>query len=497
MGEVRTSVQRTTSFLQLQVPAVPVLVITVLAFLALAFEPGGTNWRSVATATLVALAILLFAQLVPWERLPRAVQLTLPLGMLLVIALLRDAQGGGKSGYGPLVMLPVIWVALTLRRREVIVAAIATGLFFGLPILIEGSPRYPANGWRGTLLWTLVALLVGLIVHAVVEEQRRQAAIADDRARELENLKTVFQSIAQMARRVSASAEARDLICSVALEAVGAALVTIVEPLPEGGFETTGSAGMHMDDVTVDLLGPNTTAFFSGEPVFIPDIGEQAGASSSGAARSTLASVLCEPIRNGEKTVGVLCIGWAERHEEPDAQQSSISSDLAAEAAAMIERADLVDHLDDLAHTDQLTGIGNRRFWDEQLERAAGDASAAPFCVAMIDLDHFKEFNDVHGHPSGDALLEEAASAWRSQLRARDLLARLGGEEFAVLLPECSVADAEPVMERVRTATPRGVTCSVGLAERAPGENNRDLTARADAALYRAKAAGRDRLSIA
>ena len=115
----------------------------------------------------------------------------------------------------------------------------------------------------------------------------------------------------------------------------------------------------------------------------------------------------------------------------------------------------------------------------------------------MIDIDRFKAFNDDHGHVAGDRLLQECASAWKRQIRPGDLIARYGGEEFAVLLRNCSLRDATAVLERVRLATPEGVTCSVGVDERRFPDTPDAIVARADAALYRAKRDGRNRLAAA
>ena len=114
----------------------------------------------------------------------------------------------------------------------------------------------------------------------------------------------------------------------------------------------------------------------------------------------------------------------------------------------------------------------------------------------MLDLDHFKQFNDAFGHPAGDRLLKEAAAAWRDQLRTGDVLARLGGEEFGVLLQNCDEETALEVVGRLLAHVPEGRTCSAGIAIQAPDESGEALVARADAALYEAKAAGRDRAHV-
>lgn len=147
------------------------------------------------------------------------------------------------------------------------------------------------------------------------------------------------------------------------------------------------------------------------------------------------------------------------------------------------------------ARTDGLTGIPNRRTLDYELERLDGspEAGGRALSVAMLDLDHFKDFNDRFGHRAGDEVLVQSTRAWRDALGSHGFLARYGGEEFTVLLPGVGLAQARELMESLRRATPNGVTVSVGLAERSGDETGFEVLARADSALYAAKAAGRDR----
>ncbi len=148
-----------------------------------------------------------------------------------------------------------------------------------------------------------------------------------------------------------------------------------------------------------------------------------------------------------------------------------------------------------MAETDALTGLPNRRAWDARVARAIRDEE--PFMVVMLDIDHFKHFNDSHGHQAGDRLLRDTAAAWRELLRSGDLVARLGGEEFGLLLVECDREAALEVTERLRTAITEGQTCSAGLAARRPGEPIESVLGRADRALYEAKTAGGDRARTA
>jgi diguanylate cyclase (GGDEF)-like protein len=159
-----------------------------------------------------------------------------------------------------------------------------------------------------------------------------------------------------------------------------------------------------------------------------------------------------------------------------------------------VEISRLVSRLQGLARSDPLTGVPNRRVWEEELPRELERARrmGTSLCVAMIDLDDFKAYNDRHGHQAGDQVLKQAASAWRAQVRTTDLLARYGGEEFALLLPACALEDAIKIIERLRTVTPQ-VTCSIGVASWDFQESAGALFERADQALYTAKAEGRNR----
>ncbi len=160
------------------------------------------------------------------------------------------------------------------------------------------------------------------------------------------------------------------------------------------------------------------------------------------------------------------------------------------------ERENLLTEVAALARSDALTGLPNRRVLDEQLPREMARARRAEsdLCLAIIDLDNFKAYNDAHGHPAGDAMLRDCAVTWDAELRGEDTLVRYGGEEFLVVLPDCPIDQAAEIVERLRAATPGGQTCSAGVASWNFSEMVVDLVGRADSALYRAKAAGRDRL---
>lgn len=157
------------------------------------------------------------------------------------------------------------------------------------------------------------------------------------------------------------------------------------------------------------------------------------------------------------------------------------------------------------AKIDSLTGLYNRRWLNEALPRWAGRKEK--LSVMMLDIDHFKQYNDSQGHLAGDTALNSVANTLMQQLRPTDLAARYGGEEFVALLPDASFEEAKEVAERVRNAIRTqeiidgrsqslpGVTISIGIAELEEGQDGTGLLSKADAALYRAKNNGRDRVS--
>lgn len=176
-----------------------------------------------------------------------------------------------------------------------------------------------------------------------------------------------------------------------------------------------------------------------------------------------------------------------------------------------------LDDLRRMAATDPLTGLFNRRPFEQMGEKLIADAARKrrPLALLIIDVDHFKQFNDTYGHAVGDAVLQRLADVLQAQLRGADLIGRLGGEEFAALLPDTGASHARQVAERLREAVDAlevrsvgvvvRIQVSIGLAmldEKAihdddPGELLAALTREADLAMYAAKRAGRNRVEVA
>jgi diguanylate cyclase (GGDEF)-like protein len=159
------------------------------------------------------------------------------------------------------------------------------------------------------------------------------------------------------------------------------------------------------------------------------------------------------------------------------------------------------------AHTDSLTGLGNRHWMRTMFEREVMRTAHGkkPLCLMMIDVDNFKLFNDRYGHIAGDRVLVAVAEALREYLRPTDLVARFGGDEFAVLLPDLSIRQARQTAERIRqqvaglspASLSTAITVSIGLASRIADDDVATLVQKADAAMYDAKEGGRNRVAVA
>jgi diguanylate cyclase (GGDEF)-like protein len=209
-------------------------------------------------------------------------------------------------------------------------------------------------------------------------------------------------------------------------------------------------------------------------------------------------SLVMVPIRTLDP-LGAIGMYWADHHRATGREIAAARA-LADSTAIALEHtlvlADLARTVA-LSQTDTLTELPNRRAWEDTLAGALLGTDRHGAVVALIDIDNFKTYNDTYGHQAGDELLRDAATAWRGALRSGDLLARIGGDEFAVLMPGCDAAHAHQIAERLRQSTPCGGTASIGLAEWNGREDAVSVTRRADTALYEAKRAGRNRVAIA
>lgn len=213
-------------------------------------------------------------------------------------------------------------------------------------------------------------------------------------------------------------------------------------------------------------------------------------------------SATCVPITITGQQVGVL------HAVTPDTRPLNGESILrltviAAKAGERIGVIRAFDRSEDQATKDSLTGLLNRRSAEDRVQQL--QRSQISFCIVYADIDHFKKLNDTHGHETGDRVLRQFSRVMREALRPTDIVSRWGGEEFVMLLPEATIEQARPVIERLRMAIAENsgggsvppVTASFGLAECGPKDDFAERLNEADSALLRAKQEGRNRIALA
>jgi diguanylate cyclase (GGDEF)-like protein len=275
----------------------------------------------------------------------------------------------------------------------------------------------------------------------------------------------------------------------------------------------------HWQDTRMPLDGcVSGWSMLNGQPAAIEDIYADDRVTQDAYRDTFVKSLLMVPIMAREP-LGAIGMYWAQRHVPTESEIALVRA-LAASTAVALEHVRLGEQLTqsaqenerlaqeverrrsteedlrELCERDPLTGLLNRRAWDMSLTSSLRKRRR-PMFVALIDLDHFKAFNDTHGHPAGDALLRRAAVAWRGALRTADVLARYGGEEFAILLANCNTESALEILHRVREATVDEQSVSIGVAIWDGVEDAESLVYRADQALYQAKHDGRNRVVLA
>ncbi len=220
---------------------------------------------------------------------------------------------------------------------------------------------------------------------------------------------------------------------------------------------------------------------------------------------------LCIPILAQGETLGILHLQTTDEAPQMEASELSFKTTFAAQVGLSIVNIKLREALRTQSVRDALTGLYNRRYLEEVLDREVRRASRAAqsLGVLMIDLDHFKRFNDTYGHDAGDAVLREIAVSLTKGIRAEDFVCRFGGEEFVVILPTADLAASSMRAERLRskvkelTILHQGrsmgmITISIGVAAFPEhGMSPKELMAAADAALYEAKRGGRDQVVVA
>ena len=408
-----------------------------------------------ACAAALLLHVLLHLVAARWpRRLLAAVDAGLVVDALLVLALALLSGGADSRA---LWLLPPFALAATLALSAIsgVKATVLSGLVVGGVLVIDGTDGVAAADWIGPLVMTAIVVIVGVGLSAVNERELRRRG---ERMSALHAASAAF-----------ASAGAPEDLDAIATTAARALLPGWEVRVRRDGRESRERTWRDGDRVLVEI------------PVV---------ASAHGAD-------------NGRPLGAITATRTLPRLGPPRvrAQQLLALQTLAGGLAAALLQNELLHRLEQQSMADALTGLGNRRAFDEALdvELKRARRSGSWVGLVMMDVDHFKRFNDQHGHQAGDDALVTVGHVIARAARAEDRACRIGGEEFALLLPGADERAATIVAERLRRdvesrAPAAGpITISLGAAA-SRGDDGRALLAAADERLYAAKAAGRNRV---
>jgi len=419
--------------------------------LVLPHPSGADHFALSITALAMALAGAIVWPLA--SRLPEPALHAILAGVTAVTCLLIYESGIAVGQYGTIFVWATLITSCFFPRRIAAAHLVWLLAIYGVTLLlVENTAGYsPLTRW----LFTLISLtVVMLLVTGIVARRAR----ADERARHFFDL-------------------SRDMLCTANMD---------------GYFVELNDAWTHYLGYDLDEL--RSAPFV--ERVH-PDDRERTEAEAVGLFEGV--ETLSFENRYQAKDGSWHWLRWSSQLSPDESLIYARAADVTELKQVEAEREELLGQVQDMARRDSLTGLPNRRALEEQLPQAMARArrSLAPLSVAILDIDHFKNYNDTHGHLAGDEVLRACAKAWDSALRGEDTIVRFGGEEFLVLLPETDPDQAAEIVERLRRTTPMGQTCSAGLAVWDCAESIDELLQRADEALYLAKASGRDQLAQA
>jgi diguanylate cyclase (GGDEF)-like protein len=446
----------------------------------------------IATSAVVHRRVTDPVALVRWGRLELAADGLIALGVLQAFAFDQF------SSIWTVLVIVVLEGAFRESLRGALVAWAGLNVVYA-GIQVHAASTFPLSAPLDVGSIVFRALVVGVVafvagqlasqLEAAVDRHRRsEVALAEQYA----DLKL----IGRVTRAIAGGPEARADVCQAVSELSGAEVVMLYEP---DGRDLRGTAVFGcplsvVPAISLDDPDSGTAEAFASQQLLHRRVSRlpRAVAMAADFPAATANATTFVPVLRDGRTIGVLVLAYDDEVPALSPRVAAALDVLAEEAAVAIARADAALALADQARRDPLTGLLNRRGWEDALkaEMARAARSRAALSVLMLDLDGLKTFNDSAGHQAGDELLSATASLWQSRLRPTDVLARYGGDEFVVLLPGCDETRALQVAHALLQDMPPGGSCSAGVAQWDRYEDGARVVARADAALYHGKRAG-------
>jgi diguanylate cyclase (GGDEF)-like protein len=401
---------------------------------------------------------------------------------IVLLSLGAGAWGGALQYYVALYALTFLYVGLTQGRGY---ALLVCGLaMVGASLSTLGNQPLVVLPFLVCSIAT--SAFIGLVLESCMRHQRSEQ-------HDLERVLAGGDALHRATDVGSAAKALADNACQL-LGADGGIMV-MAEPARPQTYRGVAVVGVDLDPQAV-LVDTRTTdtgvavAVRQGSPIFVADADSSPIPAAGWVSFFEITSLLYLPVHAPDGTVlGVQICWWQSRAAEPKPARLRTIDALVGAAGQALDRLRAMAQLDEAARTDALTGLPNRRRLNSALDDLPVGAG-----IVMCDLDHFKHYNDEHGHDAGDRLLISFAAVLQEHTRGGDTACRFGGEEFALVTGTSALA----VVERIRAAWSMvsEVTFSAGVAVRGEGEPATVTFARADRALYQAKRSGRNRIVV-
>ena len=422
---------------------------------------GGGNLGLVLAVAGAALVTAVLAWRLPWTRWPARGLLVLPAVGLALIAVGNAAGDADPYTYGVFFVMVFVWAGLTQPRGASLALSPFAALAYVVPLLV--SSRFDDDAWITVVVIVPACVAVGETIARAMRELR-EARVLD--ARRVGDLEAIVGATGLLQGN-SDPDEVGDLLARVATSVLHGSGAVVLLDDGQGGLQP--AAAHRRPPARVEELAADAVA--SGQAVAV-------------------AGMLIVPLRGSRSVLGAVALSYGDE-AVPDAFTVHAGQLFGAQAGLALEQLRVKEELTTAAMEDALTGVGNRRRAAALLEGLRpGDA------VVLIDLDHFKLVNDTAGHATGDRVLVLLGRYLREAARGADTIARYGGEEFLLVLrnaEEGARAATERLTQGWRDLQPL-TTFSAGVAVHVAGRSPAATLGRADAALYRAKRTGRDRV---